>query len=129
MTNDLMTNDLVAAFRSLPSDKQELFIQFLMKLAEEDKPEPETRTLGQMGNPAHRDAYGNKLTAEQIWDKEHPRTHIGYGYTSTFVDFNGKETKKTWSRKEVDEYNRKIDEKWLAEKRKVFPDATLPGIE
>ena len=93
----------------------------------EPKPEAEHRSIGEcMRNPKHVDAYGNQLSAEEIYDAEHPRDLKAYGFCESFTGFDGKTKTKYWTRAEVDAYNQKSNEAWLMEKRKVFPNATLP---
>ena len=80
-----------------------------------------------MRNPADLNKYGMELSAEEKWDREHPLVRRPYGfYETSFNGVTGQKTRKNWSRAEIDAYNRPIEEAWLSEKRKLFPDAQLP---
>lgn len=93
----------------------------------EPKPEREVISLGTpLLNPKYYDTYGNPLSEEEIYDKEHPRIHMPYGYYESQTVFGGETKTKYWTKEEIDAHNRKVDEDWLARKRKIFPDATLP---
>ncbi len=93
----------------------------------DQKPEQEVRSIGTpMRNPRTIDAYGNPLSAEEIYDREHRRIHRPYGYSETSSDYTGRTKTKYWTKEEVDAYNREVDQNWLEAKRKIFPDATLP---
>lgn len=93
----------------------------------EPKPENEIRSLGNnLRGPAACDDYGNPLTKEQIYDKEHPLILVQYGRRESYHVFGQEPKVKFWTDAEVDAYNAAKKEEWLAEKRKYFPDATLP---
>ena len=79
-----------------------------------------------MRNPADLNEYGMELTAEEKWNRDHPLIRKPYGYHESIQVFGQAPQMKVWSRAEVDAYNRPIEEAWLAEKRKLFPDAQLP---
>lgn len=79
-----------------------------------------------MRNPADLNEYGMELTAEEKWNRDHPLIRKPYGYYERIQVFGQAPQMKVWSRAEVDAYNRPIEEAWLAEKRKLFPDAQLP---
>lgn len=79
-----------------------------------------------MRNPADLNEYGMELTAEEKWNRDHPLIRKPYGYYERTQVFGQAPQMKVWSRAEVDAYNRPIEEAWLAEKRKLFPDAQLP---
>ena len=91
----------------------------------EQKPTPEARMIGEMADPRSRDSHGNRLSAEQIWDQEHPLLLKPYGFSETEVAFGKPAKTKYWSREEVDRYNEEQKRLWLKEKQKVFPDASL----
>ncbi len=94
----------------------------------DQKPEQEVRSLGEpMRDTQAIDAYGNPLSAEEIYNQKNPRRHLAYGYFESMTTFDGETKKKYWTKEEIDAYNRNVDEKWLAAKRKIFPNATLPG--
>lgn len=75
-----------------------------------------------------RDQYGRLLTDEEIWDQEHPLIRKPYGFTEVYTVFGSDPVRKVWTKEEVEAYNKPIEEAWLAEKRKVFPDAQLPKL-
>ena len=80
-----------------------------------------------MRNPADLNKYGMELSAEEKWDREHPLVRRPYGFYETYFNgVTGQKTRKNWSRAEIDAYNRPIEEAWLSEKRKLFPEAQLP---
>ena len=106
-----------------PEEKAELFAA-LKDL--EPKPEPEIHSLGEPFDRTPRDESGRLLTAEKIYDRDHPLMRKPYGYYESFQDITGKKTRKVWTRAEIDAFNKPIEEAWLNEKRKHFPDATLP---
>lgn len=85
-------------------------------------------TVVQSMDARPRDQYGRLLTDEEIYDQEHPLNRKPYGFTEVHTVFGSDPVRKVWSDKEVEEYNRPIEEAWLAEKRKVFPDAQLPKL-
>lgn len=73
-----------------------------------------------------RDVNGRPLSEEEIYDREHPLMRIPYGYIETTHSFGHRPKMKVWSMKEVDDHNHPIEEAWLTEKRKYFPDVKLP---
>ena len=73
-----------------------------------------------------RDQYGRHLTDEEIYDHDHPLNRKPYGFRERKQIFGHDPQVKVWSQAEVDAYNKPIEEAWLAEKRKLFPDAQLP---
>ena len=79
-----------------------------------------------MRNPADLNKYGMELTAEEKWDRDHPLIRKPYGFRERKQIFGHDPQVKVWSQAEVDAYNKPIEEEWLAEKRKLFPDAQLP---
>ncbi len=80
-----------------------------------------------MRNPHDLDEHGMKLSPEAIWDRDHPLIRKPYGYYEmSFNAITGQKTRRNWSRAEVEAYNRPVEEAWLAEKRKLFPEAQLP---
>ena len=79
-----------------------------------------------MRNPADLNKYGMELTAEEKWDRDHPLIRKPYGFRERKQTFGHDPQVKVWSQAEVDAYNKPIEEAWLAEKRKLFPDAQLP---
>lgn len=72
------------------------------------------------------DNTGRLLTDEEIWDRDHPLSRRPYGYYERKQLFGNAQQTKVWSKAEVDAYNKPIEEAWLAEKRKLFPNAQLP---
>ena len=116
-------SDLLNQIRSMsPEEKAELAAA-LKDL--EPKPKSESREIGQaMGDPRKQDAYGNPLSAEEIWDRENPLQRIPYGYSETTHVFGQAPKTRYWTKAEVDADNDKVEAEWLARKQKVFPSAT-----
>ena len=68
----------------------------------------------------------NNLPPEKQYDLEHPLVLREYGYCETVASWGQPQETRYWSKKEVDRYNEDLKQRWLEEKRKIFPDATLP---
>ena len=132
-------SDLEKQLMALSKEDQILLIRLLRALRDQEEtdlgetdlepypsPKQETREIGPaMGDPRKQDAYGNPLSAEEIWDRENPLQRIPYGYSET-THVYGQAAPKTryWTKAEVDAYNDKVEAEWLAMKQKVFPSAT-----
>ena len=123
-----MIDDLIERIRTA-SPKEKAALAAVMKDILEPKPEPEYKQLGKPFDFRPKDEHGRLLTDEELWDREHallPRLKP-YGFTETSINgLTGQKTTKKWTRAEVDAYNEPIQQEWLQEKRKLFPDAQLP---
>ena len=124
-----MIEDIISRIKTAtPEEKAEL-AAVMAEALKEQKPKPTVRPMGEAPSMVQRDDRGKPLTAEEIWDREHPILPLlkTYGFTETTTNFHtGKTYTKRWTDAEVDEYNAPIKQKWLEEKRKVFPNAQLP---
>ena len=105
----------------------------------EPKQEPEPR---QIGEPMHGAGWDpqrgdymhcgitltefKNLPPEKQYDLEHPLVLREYGYRETVASWGKPQETKYWSKREIDAYNEERKLLWLEEKRKIFPDATLP---
>ncbi len=79
-----------------------------------------------MRNPRYLNENGMPMTAEERWNKDHPLIRKPYGYYENIQVIGQPPRVKVWTKEEVEAYNKPIEEAWLAEKRKLFPDAQLP---
>lgn len=118
---------LIDQIRAMSPEEKKALAAALKDL--EPKPEPEHVSLGKSPDFRPKDEHGRPLTAEEIYDREHPLQLMRkpYGYYESFQDITGKKTCKVWTRAEVDAFNKPIEEAWLAEKKKHFPNAILPA--
>lgn len=82
-----------------------------------------------IAKPRPRGPRGEILTDEQVWDAEHPLLRTAYGFHKTETDMNGKTKRINYSKKEIDAMNKPAEDAWIAEKRKLFPDAVIPPNE
>lgn len=116
--------EILEAVNQMTPEEKAAFSAALKDL--EPKPAPVTEQLGEPLDLRPRDERGRLLTEEEIWDRDHLLDRKPYGFSETIADWQGKVTTKVWTRAEIDAWNKPIEEAWLAEKRKVFPDAQLP---
>ncbi len=103
------------------SDAEREELKALLNGQQKEKP---TQNMTRMdGLKRHPD--GSPYTDEEMYDLQNPIRHKAYTYhETTYVD--GKQHVHGYRREEIDAMNAEIDEAWLAEKRKYFPDAQLP---
>lgn len=106
-----------------PEEKAEL-----MEALKPEQPRQESRTLGtSLGNPMHQNQYGQLLSAEELYDREHPITDLwASDYSITESDYSGKTRRRYFTEEEIIAHNKEVKRIWLEEKRKFFPNATLP---
>ena len=131
-------SDLLDQIRAMsPEDQVE--VGKIIKSAEEKvkQQKGEVRNLGFVHGPGwdpQREDYMhcgitltefNNLPPEKQYDLEHPLVLRQYGHSETFASWGKPQKTKYWSKKEVDEYNEEQKRRWLKEKQKVFPNATL----
>ena len=122
-----MMSNLIEEIRAMSPEEQAELAAILDKAKETTKHKQIPQRIEEpMLNPRDHDAYGNALSPEEIWNREHPLILRNYGHCETRHDYGKPESKRYWKDEEVDAYNAEQKRLWLEAKRKVFPNATLP---